>query len=394
MDSDKKTLVIFLVILSFLTGIIGGVGGIALVASSPSIQKSIGIKNTDNGLTFPQSNKVESISVKEDSAVITATKKVSPSVVSVVFSQDITIQNPLNSLYGGQSQQTQTQQGGGTGFIITSDGLIATNKHVADFDGAEYTVITQDGKKYSAKVLSKDPIYDFAVLKIDAKGLPAVDFGDSDSLDIGQRVIAIGNALGEFQNTVTVGVLSGKDRTIVAEGSTEPLYGLLQTDAAINEGNSGGPLLNLKGQVIGITTATAAKSQAEGLGFAIPISSLKTAIDSIKKTGKIVRPYLGIRYVKVDQKIVAMRGLKDEKGILVIGDDTQGLSAVVKDSPADKAGLKSGDVILKINNDELTADKSLNQILAKYQANDEVTLKILRGSDEKDVKLKLGEVSS
>jgi len=269
---------------------------------------------------------------------------------------------------------------------------------VANVDGAQYSVITQDGKKYDAKVVSKDPISDFAILKIDAKNLPTVEFGDSDNLDIGQRVIAIGNALGEFQNTVTVGVLSGKERALTAAESSgnnaESLEGLLQTDAAINEGNSGGPLVNLKGQVIGINTATAAKGQAEGLGFAIPINSLKAAIDSAKKTGKIVRPYIGIRYVPIDQKIAAIKGMKEDKGVLVIGDQTGNQPAVVKDSPADKAGIKEGDVILKINGDEINQDKPLIGLLGKYQPGDEVTLRVLRDGKEMDVKVKLGDISS
>ncbi|MCX6809880.1 MAG: trypsin-like peptidase domain-containing protein [Candidatus Berkelbacteria bacterium] len=395
MNVQNRPLIVFLVILSFLTGIIGGIGGIALVASSKTLQKSVGIK-TDSGIAFPAQEKVESISVKEDSAVVSSVKKVSPAVVSVVFTKDIQVINPFGSQFGMPDQSVQQQQGGGSGFILTSEGLIATNKHVADVDGAKYTVITQEGKKYDATVLAKDPSSDFAILKIDAKGLPVVEFGDSDNLDIGQRVIAIGNALGEFQNTVTVGVLSGKERTLTATdssgGQSEPLEGLLQTDAAINEGNSGGPLLNLKGQVIGINTATAAKGQAEGLGFAIPINSLKSAVDSIKKTGKIVRPYLGVRYVVVDSKISAIKGMKNDSGILIVGGTNQ--PAIVIGSPADKAGLKEGDVILKVNNDDVGKDKSLVGVLTKYQPNDEVTLHILRDGKEMDVKARLGEMPS
>jgi len=397
MDKSSRHLIAFIIILSFVTGIFGGVGGIALVASSPTLQKSIGIKN-EGGINFPAQQKTETISVKEDSAVVSAVKKVSPAVVSVVFTKDVKIINPFGGFWGAPDEQVQRQQGGGSGFIITSEGLIATNKHVANVDGAQYSVITQDGKKYDAKVVSKDPISDFAILKIDAKNLPTVEFGDSDNLDIGQRVIAIGNALGEFQNTVTVGVLSGKERALTAAESSgnnaESLEGLLQTDAAINEGNSGGPLVNLKGQVIGINTATAAKGQAEGLGFAIPINSLKAAIDSAKKTGKIVRPYIGIRYVPIDQKIAAIKGMKEDKGVLVIGDQTGNQPAVVKDSPADKAGIKEGDVILKINGDKINQDKPLIGLLGKYQPGDEVTLRVLRDGKEMDVKVKLGDISS
>ena len=378
-----------------MAGLVGGIGGVSAVFNSPSLQKSIGIVSENGQLTINPTTKVETISIKEDSAVIAAVKKVSPSVVSVIFTKDVQVMNPF--WYFNQGQGTvQQEQGGGTGFVLTSDGLIATNRHVANVQGAKYEVLTQDGKKYEAKVMALDSISDFAILKIEAKNLTPVEFGDSEEMDIGQRLIAIGNALGEFQNSVTVGVLSGKERTITASDSSgnQTLDGLLQTDAAINEGNSGGPLLNLKGQVVGINTATASKGQAEGLGFAIDINSIKAAIESYKKSGKIVRPYLGVRYQSVDKKIAAYRGMSADKGVLVIGDQQNGASAVQKDSPADKAGIKEGDVILKINSEEITQGKSLIRILSRYNPGDEVNLKIMRGAEEKDIKVKLGEYPS
>lgn len=394
----NRALIFFLVILSFVTGVAGGIGGIAVVSGSESLQNALGI-NQSSGLNL-SSGKVENVTLKEDSSVISAVKKVSPSVVSVIFTKDVTVVNPFGFgfPFGQEGQSTQQQQGGGTGFVVTADGLIATNKHVANVDGAKYTVITQDGKKYDAEVLAKDSANDFAILKIDAKNLPVVEYGDSDSLDIGQRVVAIGNALGEFQNSVTVGVLSGKERTVEASDATgagtEELEGLLQTDAAINEGNSGGPLVNTKGQVIGINTATAAKSQAEGIGFAIPINSLKTALESVKKNGKIVRAYLGVSTVTVDQKIAAIRGISESKGALVIGDSANGIAAVQSRSAADKAGIKEGDVILKVNGDEIAEGKSLKRVLSQYQPNDEVTILVLRGSDRIELKAKLGEAGT
>ncbi|MDH4358665.1 MAG: trypsin-like peptidase domain-containing protein [Candidatus Berkelbacteria bacterium] len=393
-SQSSRALIIFLVVLSFLAGILGGIGGIALVSSSETLQRGLGI--SESGVKLPAPERIENITVKEDSAVISAVRKVSPSVVSVVFTKDVKVINPFS--FFGEGESIQREQGSATGFIITSEGLIATNKHVASVEGADYQVITPDGKQYKAEVASLDPSTDFAILKIDAKGLPVVEFGDSDNVEVGQRVVAIGNALGEFQNTVTVGVLSGKERTLEAATATgesaSTLEGLLQTDAAINEGNSGGPLINLKGQVIGINTATAAKGQAEGLGFSIPVNSIKTAIESYKKYDKIVRPYLGVRYAMVDQKIAALRGLKEEKGALVYGDSSRGLDAVVKGSPAEKAGIKEGDVILKINNDEVKAGSSLARLLSKYQPGDEVTIKILRDGKEQDAKVKLGEMPS
>lgn len=393
----SRSLTVFLILVGFLSGIVGGIGGMAVLATSSTLQKSFGISSANGAITFPDPQNIQKISVQEDSSVITSVKRISPAVVSVSFTKDVQVLNPFD-FSQGQSQSVQQEQGGGTGFIITSDGLIATNKHVASISGAAYSVITQDGKKYDAKVLALDPINDFAILKIDAANLPTVEFGNSDDLEIGQRVIAIGNALGAFQNTVTTGVLSGKERTIDASdasgGSAETLQGLLQTDAAINAGNSGGPLVNLKGQVVAINTATASKTQAEGLGFAIPINTLKTAIDSAEKTGKIVRPYIGLRYLTVDQKIAAMKGMKDAKGILVYGDPTNNIPAVVKDSPADKAGIKEGDVVLRINNDDINENNSLIRLLGKYQPGDEVTLQALRDGNQMNIKVKLGESSS
>lgn len=392
----NRPFIIFIVILSFVTGVLGGVGGIALISSSTSLQKSLGFTSSEGTLTLP--GRTENITVKEDSAVIDAVKKVSPAVVSVTFTKNVQVINPFANLFGQSQDTVQQEQGGGTGFIITAEGLIATNKHVANVDGAEYTVITQDGKKYKADVVAKDPANDFAIMKIDAKNLPVVDFGDSDNLDVGQRVIAIGNALGEFQNSVTVGVLSGKERSLTASdtsgGTSEALEGLLQTDAAINEGNSGGPLINLHGQVIGINTATTSKSQAEGIGFAVPINSLKSAVDSFKKNGKIIRPYLGVRYAMIDEKVAALKGLTAGKGALVVGDSAQGQPAVVSGSPAEKAGLKEGDVILKVNGETVGEGKSLSRALNSFQPNEEVTLKILRDGKEQEVKVKLGEMSS
>lgn len=396
MKNGNRSIIVFFCIVSFLSGILGSFVGIAAVSSSATIQKTLGITAGEAG--FPVSSRVDNITVKEDSGVISSVKKVSPAVVSIIYTKDVRVFNPFLSPFDDQGETIEQQQGGGTGFIITSDGLIATNRHVADVEGAKYSVISADGKKYDAEVVSKDPIYDFAILKINAKGLTTVEFGDSDDLEVGQRVIAVGNTLGEFQNSVTVGVLSGKERTIQTSDPTgsslQSIDNLLQTDAAINEGNSGGPLVNLKGQVVGINTATAAKGQAEGVGFAIPINSLKTAIDSIGKYGKIVRPYVGIRYVTVDKKIAAIKGMKEATGILVIGDGSSSMPAVIPGSPADKAGIREGDVIIQMGAEKIDQSSSFIKLLSQYQPGNEITLKIIRDGEEIDIKVKLSESSS
>lgn len=391
-SNDKKTLITFIVIVSLVCGVLGGLLGVTLIATSSSLQSALGI---NSGQILNPSIREEKISVKEDSAVVDSVKKVSPAVVSIVFTKDVKSIDPFNFYYGVET--TQQQKGSGSGFIITSDGLVVTNKHVASVEGAKYSVITSDGKTYDAKVLAQDPMMDMAVLKIEAKGLPVVEFGNSDDLEVGQRVIAIGNSLGEFQNSVTVGVLSAKERSLVAGdqsgNNSENLEGLLQTDAAINQGNSGGPMLNLKGQVIGINTATVSKSEAEGIGFAIPISSVSSGIESVKKTGKLTRPYLGVRYASVNKQIAGLKNLKTDNGALVIGDISKNLPAVVSGSPADQAGIKDGDVITEIAGKKLDESHSLMRILGMLNPGDQVDVKVIRDSKDIIYKVTLGEAS-
>ena len=271
--------------------------------------------------------------VDYENAVVNAVKASSPAVVSITISENVPVvencpYNPFQDLPPGFQQffgdgssgftepcdtgKTQLQTvGGGSGFIVSSDGLILTNKHVVSDTGASYTVLTNDGKTYPAKVLARDPNQDLAIVKIDATGLPTVTLGDSGSLQLGQTAIAIGNALGQFSNTVSVGVVSGLSRTVTAAapdtGAQETIQGVIQTDAAINPGNSGGPLLNLEGQVIGINTAIA--SDAENIGFAIPIDQAKNDIASVESTGNIQAPYLGVRYEALDPTIASQNNL-------------------------------------------------------------------------------------
>lgn len=391
-NNDKKTLITFIVIVSLVCGVLGGLLGVTLTATSSSLQSALGI----NGAQILSSRgKEEKVTVREDSAVIDAVKKASPAVVSVVFTKDVKSIDPFNFYFGQEA--TQQQKGSGSGFIITSDGLVVTNKHVADVADARYSIITSDGKTYDAKVLAKDPLMDMAVLKVEAKGLPVVEFGNSDDLLVGQRVIAIGNALGEFQNSVTVGVLSAKERSLVAGdqsgNNTENLEGLLQTDAAINQGNSGGPMLNLKGQVVGINTATASKTQSEGIGFAIPISSVLNGIESVKKTGRLTRPYLGVRYANVNKQIAGLKKLSTDNGALVIGDMTSGTPAVIVGSPADKAGIKENDVITEIQGQKIDESHSLMRVLGSFSVGQQVSVKIIRDSKEETLKVTLGEAS-
>lgn len=379
LDPPKKgaMFVVLFLILSLIMGALGAGGALMLLSSNSKLKAKLGLNNLPINSTS-----TEKLVLEESSAITDTVKKVSPAVVSIT-----TTQNVMN-LFGRVSQQ---ETGGGTGFVVTSDGLIATNKHVVSDANAQYKVFTADGKEFDGKIQAIDSLNDFAMIKINATGLPVVELGDSDKLDVGQWVVAIGNALGEFKNTVTVGVVSAKNRQITASGGgqNENLQGLLQTDAAINPGNSGGPLVNLKGQVVGINTAVA--GNAENIGFAIPINNARKAIESIEKTGKISRPMLGVRYISISKEIAQANNLSVDKGAWVLRGSTISSVAVIPGSPADKAGIVENDIITKINNEEINENNSLSTILQNYNVGDEVTLTFLHKGAEKTAKIKLTE---
>ncbi len=373
--------VIMIVILVFIAGGVGGVGGVLFFsANNGEFAQKLGI-NFKN-LTIPTTS-TQKIVVEESNAIIDATNKVSEAVVS------ITLKKTVTDIFG----QVYQSEGSGSGFVITSDGLILTNKHVVSDVTAKYAVVMKDGKTYDAAVKSLDPINDLAVIKIEARNLPVVELGDSDQLQVGQWVVAIGNALGQFQNTVTAGVISAKDRRIEASDQggqgQETLSNLLQTDTAINQGNSGGPLVNLAGQVIGINTAVAANAQ--GIGFAIPVNSAKSAIDSIKKTGRIIRPYLGVRYFEITPTIAKENNLSVEYGALIQRGKGLTSFAVVPGSPADKAGLVENDIITEVNGEKIDETHTLIDLVQKYQVGEEIKIKFLSKGQEKETKVKLEE---
>jgi len=321
-----------------------------------------------------------------EESIASVAKKVSPSVVSILSSS-------TQLSYFNQPVQ---QEAAGTGMIVTKDGYILTNKHVVD--GANtVTVVLPDGKTYkNVKVVGTDPLNDIAFLKIDnVSNLPAVTLGDSKTVRIGQSVVAIGNALGQYQNTVTSGIISGTGRPVEAgsegnaSGSTESLTDLIQTDAAINSGNSGGPLLNLKGQVIGINTAIAA--DAQGIGFAIPIGAAKGMLTNLVETGKLERPYLGIQYTSITADLQKKYNLPVSKGDYIYS--TSGES-VQTGGPADKAGIKSKDIITKVNGYEVGDGTSVSTLVSEYQPGDTVRVTVLRGGKTMNFNVALGTYKS
>lgn len=396
-------------------GIIGGIGTVVFLSSNPSLFKSqIG----KGGASLQESGKNEStMYITEESGTVAVVKKTSPSVVSIIATKELQeiyrndSQDFFNDFFGGirrsprdgsgtdsprdtnGNQKKEKQRvGGGSGFIISSDGMILTNKHVVDDTQAEYTAILNDGKEYKLTILAKDQVNDIAIAKIDKKNLPFLELGDSDNVQIGQTVIAIGNTLGEYRNTVTKGVISGINRVVQAAGVTgesETIQEALQTDAAINPGNSGGPLLNLAGQVIGMNTAVSSNGQS--VGFAIPISVARASVDSLKKNGKIVRPWLGIRYTIIDETLAQENNLPVTYGVIVSGNPLKKQLGVIAGSPAEKAGLMEGDIILEVNGKKIDQSRALVNEIARYKPGDTVTLQIISKGTKKEVKVFLEE---
>ena len=415
---ESLRLIILIILISCISGFLAGsISGIYFYFQTKSYLDGLNIR-------FPSTVGKEYISqTSQEEAIIKIVEETSPAVVSIVISKDVPIfeeyfYNPFEEFeqfFGPgpfeyqvpQYRQKGTEKqeiGGGTGVIVAEDGTILTNRHVVLDEKSEYTVFTNDGRKFSAEVLARDPIQDLAVMKIEQeekadedgelvpKPFTVAKLGDSDKLQMGQTVIAIGNALGEFRNTVSVGVISGLGRTITAsgEGIVETLEDVIQTDAAINKGNSGGPLLDLRGEVIGINTAMVLGAQS--IGFAIPINKAKRDIEQVKTLGKIVYPFLGVRYVLVNEDVKEEYNLTVDYGALIVKGE-EGSPAIWPDSAAEEAELKEGDVILEFGGEKITQENSLAKIIMKYNPEDRVTLKFLREDEERTIEVVLGERS-
>jgi len=390
---------ILIVIVAF---IFGGIGGI-LASSYFFADIKSQLDELDIEIPGPSIIERETIIEKEqvylpqttqEEAIISAVNEVSGSVVSILITEHVEQYYfaPFEDV-PLQKRVEEREVGGGSGFIISEDGMILTNKHVVLRDNVDYTVLTNDGRSFPAQVLARDPVQDLAVIKITSESsFPTVKLGDSDILQIGQTVVAIGNVLGEFQNSVSVGVISGLGRNITAVGGglVQVLEDVIQTDAAINRGNSGGPLLNLKGEVIGINTAMVVGG--ENIGFAIPINKVKKSIEQVKTLGRIVYPFLGVRYVLVNEAIQKENNLPVDYGAWVQS-GSQGEPAVFPDSAAEKAGLQQGDIILEFNRERITSENTLAKIIVKYSPGNRVVLNVLRNNQKMNIEVTLDERS-
>lgn len=415
----NKTAIIVSIFTTVLTAVVLVLISIAVIFASNSsfsdILNSFLNKNSSNTLVDNSNSKkiIKIDTVSEESQIIDVVEKASPAVVSIVITKDVPIieqyyqefdpfnDDFFNYFFGGngfkfqipQQKQNGTEKrevGGGSGFFISSDGYIVTNKHVVDDSNAEYTVLTNDGDKYDAEVLAKDSTLDIAILKVKGNNFPYLSFGNSDNLKPGQTVIAIGNALAEFRNSVSVGVVSGLSRSIVAGdpfGQSEQLEGVIQTDAAINPGNSGGPLLDISGNVIGINVAV--ERGAENIGFALSSNTVKNIVESVKEHGEIIKPYLGVRYIQITESLKEKNNLPVDYGALVVRGNTAEELAVIPGSPADKAGIVENDIILEIDGVKLEKGKSLASIIRQKEVGQTIKLKILHKGVEKEVEVKL-----
>ncbi len=422
---SKQSIIIVIVISFVVSTVVGFIAGSAAfelsryVNQNKFLQQLISkeesqnqAKQNMNETDFSTSAEV----INREAQVIKIIKETTPAVVSIIISKDLPVleqymSNPFddffqNSPFGNddffgpfnfeipQYRQKGTEKqeiGGGTGFIINKDGLILTNRHVVSDKEAEYTVLINDGTKYEASVVARDRFQDLAFLRVKDLKIKPLELGNSDDIQIGQTAITIGNALGEFSNTVNVGVISGLKRTITASpglgAPSEELDQIIQTDAAINQGNSGGPLLNLQGEVIGVNTAMAIG--AENIGFAIPINAAKRSIQEIIKNGEITYPYLGVRYVIINKAIQEQNNLLLDYGALVIKGSLSTELAVMLGSPADKAGLQENDIILEADGKRIDEKNTLAKVILNSQVGQEISLKVSSRGKSKNIKVKL-----
>lgn len=380
-----------IIILAFVILFVGGVVSAGWMGLNwQTVNRYLPFLHLSSSSVLPSTERLKVVS--EENVITGVVDRASPSVVTVGISQtrsvgDMFQFNPFDpySQFGqgqGRGQSQQIEQDIGSGFVISKDGLIVTNKHVVSMSGAKYRVITKDDKTYDVVKIYRDPDNDLAIVKINATGLTPVELGDSDKIKVGQMAIAIGTALGEFRNTVTVGVISGVGRGITAggplDGGAEKLDNVIQTDAAINPGNSGGPLLNSSGQVIGVNTAVS--SEGQSIGFALPINVVKEALNNFNTTGQFNRPFLGVEYRMITRQMAVLNEIPEGAYIM----------SVVSGSPADKAGVKEEDIIVKIGGEKVTSTNDLAKVIGKKKVGDTLPMVVWRNEKEQTLTITLG----
>lgn len=349
------------------------------IASGMYLQK---IRNGDSSSFITSGNDGNTSTTNQETTIASIAEKVGPSVVSIVT------KSQARSYYG-----TTSQEGAGTGIVVSANGYVITNNHVVE-NAQNVSIVDSEGVEYDdVTVVGRDPLNDVAFLKINSSATfkPAT-LGNSSTIRIGQQVVAIGNALGQYNNTVTSGIISGVGRPITADagnGQTESLTDLIQTDASINPGNSGGPLLNMAGQVIGINTAIA--ENANGIGFSIPINSTKGVLAGVLENGKVSRAYMGVNYLSITPEVAKEYKLSTRDGAYVYAANG---SAVAANSPAEKAGIKNGDIITKVNNEAINDQGGLSSIIGQFKPGDTVTITYLREGKEQTTKLSFETYSS
>ena len=356
-------------VVALIVGLLSGTLG-AVATTNLLRETTITPATTTADDTAPVSN----VHIDESSAVVNAVESVAPAVVTIRSQQD--------GVFG-------SAEGSGSGFIYDSDGWILTNKHVVE-GASDLQVLLQDKRTFPVESVQIDTLTDLAIVKIDGEDLPSAPLGSSDDLKPGQLAIAIGNPLGNYENSVTTGVVSGLGRRIQAGGSqgtsAEQLNNLIQTDAAINPGNSGGPLVNSAGQVIGVNTAVS--TDAQGIGFAIPIDVARPIMEQAVAGDPLARPWIGVYYEPLTPAIADERGLNVDSGALVGGGPDD--AGVVAGSPAEAAGLQVGDVIVAVDGERLD-DGDLAQAVLPHKPGDVVTLRIVRGQSTEELSVTLGE---
>lgn len=374
--------VTLLVLMSLMVGTVGGaVGGGAVAWFAVSRARPTVVSMDGPVVTSPiVQQPTTQLKLETSSAVVQAVAQVRPAVVTVINTQK------PQQVFGFWGRQVIQPKSSGSGVIISQDGYILTNNHVIENQDS-LEVVFANGDKAAARLVGADPYADSAVIKVDVPVPAAAKFGDSSALQPGETVIAIGSALGDFKNTVTVGVVSATGRSLDS-GNGFSLEGLIQTDAAINHGNSGGPLVNVLGQVIGINTAIVRNDNssgdvAEGLGFAIPSNTVKNVADQIIQKGYVSRAYLGIRYVTITPEVAGANGLSIDWGVYVKGVDSG--------SPAEKAGLRPGDIVTDIGPDKISADLSYTNALLHHQPGERVTLQVWRNGKTISLDVIFGE---